>query len=417
MKMQRRSFLRGAGALLLPAALPGCGSDSDEKDAGTRVDFGELVADGDGLLDLPEGFRYVVLERTGDEMSDGLPMGGAPDGMACFEDEDGHYVLMRNHEMEAGAAAVSAVAFDNNRAGGVSRVLVNRVTLERVSSNWVLTGTTKNCAGGPSPWGWLSCEETDEPGHGYVFVCDPEAGEARAPQRARSFGRFKHEAAAVDPSTHCVYLTEDDAESALYRHVPEAKDSPFVGRLEALKIVGQDALDLGKDLVVGDSFEIEWVKVDDPEAESEPTAAQAHGKGAAVVRRGEGIWFGNGSVYFVSTSGGPLAKGQIFSLTPSADGGVLTLVAQAEDEDGFVNPDNVTVAPWGDLVVAEDNDGPNYVRGVRSDGSVYPLVRNALAAGASEFCGACFSPDGKVLFVNIQDPGITVAITGPFPSS
>ena len=34
--------------------------------------------------------------------------------------------------------------------------------------------------------------------------------------------------------------------------------------------------------------------------------------------------------------------------------------------------------------------------------------------GASEFAGPRFSPDGKWLFVNIQVPGITFAITGPW---
>ena len=32
----------------------------------------------------------------------------------------------------------------------------------------------------------------------------------------------------------------------------------------------------------------------------------------------------------------------------------------------------------------------------------------------SEFTGPTFSPDGKILFVNIQNPGITLAITGPW---
>ena len=52
-------------------------------------------------------------------------------------------------------------------------------TFERVSSNLVLTGTSRNCAGGASPWGWLSCEEAVEPEHGYVFLCDVEADGSR----------------------------------------------------------------------------------------------------------------------------------------------------------------------------------------------------------------------------------------------
>jgi hypothetical protein len=34
-----------------------------------------------------------------------------------------------------------------------------------------------------------------------------------------------------------------------------------------------------------------------------------------------------------------------------------------------------------------------------------------------EFAGAVLSPDGSTLFVNIQSPGLTMAITGPWRRS
>jgi secreted PhoX family phosphatase len=397
--------------LLLPRALGGCSSNK-----GSVVDFGPLRFQSGDLVALPEGFRYLVVERSGDRMSDGHPMGSRPDGMACFWDDAGNYVLMRNHEVDGGAAAVPEVAFDPTQGGGVSRLVISARTLARLSSNWVLTGTSRNCAGGPSPWGWLSCEETTEPGHGYVFLCDPGATEARAPERVTSLGRFRHEAVAIDPRTHVAYLTEDTQDGALYRHVPNAFEVPFEGRLQALRVQGAPRRDLGADLSLGDSLEVEWVPIADPEAALESTAAQAERAGAALVRRGEGIWWADDSVYVVATSGGPLEQGQIFRLTPSERGGTLTLVAQAEGEGGFLHPDNLTLAPWGELIVCEDNKGPCHVHRVTAEGEVFPLVQNLLDGGASEFCGACFSPDGKVLFVNIQVPGITLAIVGPFPT-
>ena len=33
---------------------------------------------------------------------------------------------------------------------------------------------------------------------------------------------------------------------------------------------------------------------------------------------------------------------------------------------------------------------------------------------SKEFAGACFDPAGRILFVSIQTPGITFAITGPW---
>ena len=41
---------------------------------------------------------------------------------------------------------------------------------------------------------------------------------------------------------------------------------------------------------------------------------------------------------------------------------------------------------------------------------MYKLAKTTLG----ELAGAVFSPDGSTLFVNIQTPGVTVAITGPW---
>lgn len=419
MKMLRRGFLQGvvgasSSPLLGSAAIVGSttlGCNSSE--VASRTSIGNLTADPEGILDLAEGFEYFVLETKGDMMSDGHAVGGEPDGMACFEDGEESYVLMRNHEEEEGASPIPEVAYNPNMIGGVSRLVLDKQTLERKSSNWVLVGTSSNCAGGPSPWGWLSCEESDVPGHGYVFLCSTTAEQAEEPQRAPSLGCFKHEAVAVDPDSHVIYLTEDTRKSAFYRHVPT--DSPFVGRLEAMKVVGEDELVLSLGASVGDTWEVEWVSIEDPSGESLPTASQAFQKGAALVNRGEGCWYSKGAIFFVSTEGGPAARGQVFRLDPDGDGGILTLIAQVEEDDSsMINPDNITVSPSGEIYIVEDNNGPNHIRRVNPDGSVDTFARNAIDGGVSEICGVCFSPDGRVMFVNIQTPGITVAIRGPF---
>jgi len=62
--------------------------------------------------------------------------------------------------------------------------------------------------------------------------------------------------------------------------------------------------------------------------------------------------------------------------------------------------------------VCEDGQPDNLIVGITPRGHLYRLARNAL--NACEFAGACFSPDGRTLFVNMQDPGITFAIPGPW---
>jgi secreted PhoX family phosphatase len=76
------------------------------------------------------------------------------------------------------------------------------------------------------------------------------------------------------------------------------------------------------------------------------------------------------------------------------------------------NNDNLTMAPWGDLFVCEDTADHCGIVGVRPDGSLYAVADNAYSD--SELAGITFAPDGQTLFVNIQYPGTTVAITGPW---
>lgn len=424
----RRTFLRGGLAVTAGAALPLTMSQmfAPRKDAAA---YGPLVEDPDGILDLPRGFSYRILERSGAEMEDGYRVPGKPDAMACFEDAEGRWVLMRNHELGVGDTASGPYhdgqspppeAYTPTAMGGVTRMVIDPAQVERIATNLVLAGTVRNCAGGPSPWGWLSCEETAEDGHGYVFIAPTDAGHVIEPRRVDAYGRFQHEAVAIDPRTHIAYLTEDRTDSAFYRFVPHEPDEPFEGRLEALRVTGKDRFDTGRSLSVGDRVEVDWVPIDDPIPSADTVRRQARQKGAAVVSRGEGLWWFEGSAYFTATSGGPTMGGQVFRYTPGAHEGtgahegrgVLELIAQSRDRRTLDMPDNLTVAPGGDVFLAEDGRRDNYVRILQQDGRVSDFARNA--SSGSELAGVCFSPDARTLFANIQHDGLTVAVTGPF---
>ena len=90
----------------------------------------------------------------------------------------------------------------------------------------------------------------------------------------------------------------------------------------------------------------------------------------------------------------------------------LELFVESNDPNRLKNCDNVTVTPWGGLILCEDgpDDQPQFLRGVTPQGQLYDLAANSY----SEFAGATFSPDGSTLFVNAQTPGITFAVTGPW---
>jgi len=231
-----------------------------------------------------------------------------------------------------------------------------------------------------------------------------------------ALGRFPHEAAAFDVKTGITYLTEDTSDSAIYRHVPDRPEQPFVGgELQALKVSGKDRFRLSEGPALGDAFDVAWVSVPDPQALKKSTRDQAHNAGAAFFSRGEGAWLADSHLYLCSTDGGPTGRGQIYRLDILAGGeDRLTLVAQAENDASFDHPDNVTVSPWGDVFLAEDGEAPNGVRVLKSNGTLKYFARNVMNGGESEITGVCFSPDGEWLFLNLQWEGLTLAVTGPF---
>ena len=296
--------------------------------------------------------------------------------------------------------------------GGVTRVVLDANTFERISSNLVLVGTHRNCAGGMSPWGWLTCEEDITPGHGYVFVCPTDATSVQEPHRVPAYGRFNHEAAVVDPSTHIAYLTEDRPQGCLYRAVPSDFDNPFDARLQALRVIETDEF-ATTDMQVGDVVDVDWVDIEDADPLDDDVRTQAKSAGAAIFVRGEGILFHEGSVYVCCTSGGSMSGGQVFRLIDDASGSTLELVAASSNLDTLYMPDNIAMAPWGQLFVVEDNSTQNHIRGLTEDGEVFDFARNA--EGSGEFAGICFSPDGRAMFVNMQTAGLTLVVTGPFP--
>lgn len=266
--------------------------------------------------------------------------------------------------------------------------------------------------------------------HGFVFEVPATATGLVDPIPLKAMGRFDHEAVCVDPRTGIVYLTEDKADGLFYRFLP-SRPGKLVegGRLQAMGFRDAPGSDCGNHIdrlwSVGDWREVVWIDLQDVEAPEGDLRRRGKAAGATLVSRGEGIHWGDGELYLAATSGGPLQSGQILRYVPSPDEGLpdethrpgrIQLFVESADRRALNMGDNLTVAPWGHLIVCEDNysaDIPNHLKGVTPDGRLYTLGRNVFA-GNSELAGAVFSPDGQVLFVNIQYPGLTLAIRGPW---
>ena len=401
------------------------------------VGYGELNADPEGLLDLPKGFSYRVLSSLGDVMSDGATVPNKADGMGCFDLGDGRLALVRNHELvstdeSGGAFELGFGAKDGVLVpGGTTHLVLDRDSLEVTDQFRSLGGTIRNCSGGTTPWGsWLTCEESvTGPGqkygeglnknHGWVFEVPAAQTGLVEPVPLVAMGRFNHEAACVDPATGYVYLTEDREDSVLYRFAPsEPGNLSRGGRLQAMKVEGVTDLRnwTDKSIAVGAVGQVSWIDLDGVEAPEDDLRYQAASKGASLISRGEGIHMGEGEAFVCSTSGGDAGLGQIFRLSLSASGNDdrLALFFESVSHHQFNFGDNLTVAPNGHLVVCEDQytvKVDNHLRGITADGHAYPIARLNLQ---TELAGACFSPDGKTLFVNVYAPTKTLAITGPW---
>lgn len=457
--LDRRSFLRrgataAVGGLLLGGpmqalAARGALADTGWKDASSKKDrnqagrnggYGPLreqapQSGGPALLAVPDGFAYWAFGRTGEPMSDGAPTPDRHDGMAAFTaSHDSDVVrLMRNHERGYAAAeplagTVGAMTYDPQGAGAVTSLLWNTRSKRLEDSFIALNGTSVNCAGGPTPWGtWLTCEETVNSTrdgftreHGYVFEVPLEGSDDPTP--LREMGRFRHEAVAIDPSTGIVYETEDSGDtSGFYRFLPwRAGDLTGGGRLQMLKVRQEDNYSTITGQRVGKPLAVEWVGIEDPDpaiTTSESVFDQGFARGAATFARLEGCWFADGSVFINATSGGDQRLGQVWEYRPRGNsGGQLILLYESTSAADLDAPDNITVSPRGGLVLCEDGDDDQYLRGLDLDGRIFDLARNEIDGFEDkELAGACYGgPGGDWLFFNIQTPGVTFALTGPW---
>ncbi len=457
----RRDFLRrgltyAGGAVLAPSliGLAACNDAAPDPITGVPTlrratrgagGYGALLPANDGIpLLIPAGFTVMRLSRAGDDMRGGR-VPNAFDGMAAFAMPNGNTRLVRNHEIRTGAAAsvpFGTNPYDVKGPAGCTTVEVRENssgTLEVVEQFVSISGTHVNCAGGPTPWGsWMTCEETTEglnsgrmQKHGYVFDVPASANDEIVPVALPDMGRMSHEAVAVDPISGHIYETEDAGNnSGFYRFVPvDRANLSRGGKLQMLAVDDRPQFNTTRGGVPRlTPLAAHWVDVPDPDPDLEggaPTCfTQGLNNGGTRFARLEGAWWADGSCFFNATSGGSAGAGQVWQYRPmSADHGQLILVFESPNRSVLDAPDNICVSPRGGLVLCEDGGGDQFLRGLTRTGEIFDLVSTGDGNNDSEFAGACFSPDGKYLFVNQQGStsasftgalAETFAITGPW---
>jgi len=405
-RMDRRSFLKTTVAA---AAVIPFGSSywrafaSHEAPVAGPGPYGPLGAADPNGLRLPAGFSSRLIARSAEPVGDTSHVWHFfPDGGATFATDDGGWIYASNAEVDSRGGGVGAIRFASDGA--------------IVDAYRILSSTTRNCAGGVTPWGtWLSCEETEG---GLVWECDP-TGQADAMPRL-ALGSFSHEAAAVDPVTSYCYLTEDQSDGRFYRFRPDPTLVPLPS--EAARLLERGTLEVAKlaDPAAASTggTAVEWLPVPVPNppsvliVESVPTRRQV--PESTAFNRGEGCWFDTvaRTVFFSTTGDNRIWAHEVddASIEVYFDG-------KATAGSPLRAPDNLTVAPSGDLLVCEDGDNLEMVL-ISADGEVAPFLRlEGEQHRSTELTGCAFDPSGTRLYFSSQRGyaiGATYEVTGPF---
>lgn len=481
----RRSVLTGGAAaaagvgFAVTGAMPSLAQSSPGNDAAKpngkakgrgMVPFPPLQDDPDGLLALPAGFSYAIVTRAGvSKLDEGQLTPNGHDGTAVFATGRGRYRLIQNHELKAGSPLgvphVAGTVYDEGAVDAGGCTVISTDSRGTNLGEFVgISGTSTNCAGGPTPWGtWLTCEETEDRAgkawsgngksgtyakdHGYVFEVFHDG--RHNPKPIKAFGRYAHEALAIDKARKHVFLSEDASgpNGLFYRWTaPEGFEmganladrlGDTDGVLAAMQILMPDGSVLPDvayltSAQLGLPFPVQWKEVPDRDARTTSVRKQFADGEVTRGKKFEGVWGTDEGAYVVNSfafSDGDLPADavphdgmvwfynyknetiQLVAYFPHQKTGASGAAAKYDDLT-FDGPDNVTVTPWGSLVLAEDGVGASHVLSATPYGPTQAIARNQL--NDSEFTGPTFSDDGKVLFVNMQTPGLTFAITGPW---
>lgn len=383
--IRRRRLLQygfiGLGAFVGNSLLP----RSIQAASLSRVSLGGLLPPDQNGVRLPAGFTSRIVAHSG-QMISGYRWHAAPDGGATFATDESGWIYVSNSELD-------------NKTGGAGALRFNQQG-EIVDAYSILNNTTRNCAGGRTPWQtWLSCEEVEQ---GRVWECDPFG--RKAAQVRNALGLFRHEAVAVDTKNKQLYLTEDEKDGCLYRYTARSFDT-----------AGNPDLDDGflevAEVIEGRIGVVRWHKLPDPLAAKVPARKQI--AQSTAFKGGEGIWYHLGMIYFTT-------KGDNRVWAYDVQQNHLSIVYNAALylQPVLTGVDNITANAAGELLVAEDGGDMQIV--VLTAGKVLPLLQVA-GHDRSEITGPAFSPDGSRLYFSSQrgktgnsEDGVTFEITGPF---
>ncbi|MBO8173065.1 MAG: DUF839 domain-containing protein [Bacillaceae bacterium] len=361
------------------------------------------------------GFKSRILLEAGAPLGDGSDAGQKFD-LNAYVPIDGSREgwLFTSNETRPGGGFVQRISKDQD---GFYQVLESRrIQFDEVGGTW------NNCAGNVTPWGTvLSGEEwapsADDKGFlqtvekakqegivfsdnhlnfGLIVEIDPATGEVK---KHRSMGRFSHEAAIVMPDRKTAYLTDDYRGGIFAKFVADQAGDLSSGTLYAARYDRNNQ-------------KVEWIEI--PDEQLDRARDYALEQGATGFGRPEDLELNpvDGNIYWAETEDPDKEnkRGRVYQFNPNTDEMKPFVEGSA---DTFSNPDGIAIHPvTGDIYVHEDNYSSNMLPTPGQDNNALwkvsledrRVVKFASVPYGAEVTGGFFTPDGKVMFVNVQHP-------------
>jgi len=352
--------------------------------------FGEaLYTDNNLGIQISVGLTARQIAQTGSRVSyanggqSSIRYHDAMDGAGIAQLPNGGYAYLSNAEEPDGNGGVYGLYFDKD----------GQITDYKA----LLTGTSRNCGGGMSPWNtWISCEEYEN-GQCWQIEPDPNKLNHNSPKATLLGGLSggEYETVAVDNTNKnkpIFFTTEDKSNGELRRF--EADGNGW----EALHVGGQTTY-----LEFLDGNRFQWTS----NIDAAKYSAWKH------YPNTEGILCHNSTLYFVAKVTRTLFILDLNDMTYTSELTGSSWVGQGSFNS---QPDQIIESDLDNrkyIYFTEDGGSAPGVHVRDREGKYYTMVRGVPGGryAGDESVGIAFSPDRRKFYFGFQDAGVLIEVT------
>jgi secreted PhoX family phosphatase len=313
---------------------------------------------------------------TGDTLSNGYTMAAIPDGMGAFDNGDGTFTLMMNHELTKPGG--------NLTDARVSKLVIDKKTLRVLDGSYPINGTEgyhRFCSAtmvGPREGFkdhlFLTNEEaTDSKFGGISVAVNPQTG---THTDLPWLGHLEHENTIALPGFDKIVIitTQDAAPGFIYMYIANNQDDLLAGKGQLYVFVADAGKKTPADISKTEQATGKFVPIDQSANTNAATLkAAATDKGAMVFTRLEDATYdvnSDGLFYFDTTGRSQFlnpatnkpydAKGRLYAmqldLANPTTATSLQVLLDGDAGDDILNPDNLATSNKSIMIQEDIND-------------------------------------------------------------